>query len=47
MHYGSSAFSRFDACPTMIKKDGSTFGSQRTALSASDISGLRAMYHLD
>ncbi len=43
MHYSSFAFSA-NGQPTITKKDGSTFTSQRAALSIGDIRALEAMY---
>lgn len=43
MHYDSYAFSS-NGHPTITKKDGSTFSSQRTALSPNDIAGLTTLY---
>jgi hypothetical protein len=43
MHYSSTAFSA-NGQPTIVKKDGSTFSTQRTALSEGDIAALKRMY---
>ncbi|WP_367864299.1 hypothetical protein [Pedobacter sp. WC2423] len=43
MMYPSSAFSS-NGEPTITKLDGSTFGSQRTALSAGDLAGFKYLY---
>ncbi len=43
MLYGSYAFSR-NGLPTITRKDGSTFGGQRTALSAVDRATVAVMY---
>jgi hypothetical protein len=43
MMYASNAFSS-NGLPTIVKKDGSTFTVQRTALSAKDKSAVSIMY---
>lgn len=43
MMYGSYSFSK-NGAPTMVKKDGSTFNVQRSALSAGDKTGVNNMY---
>lgn len=43
MLYGSYAFSA-NGQPTIVKKDGSTYTTNRSGLSAGDISGIKTMY---
>lgn len=43
MHYDSYAFSA-NGQPTITKKDGTTFASQRTSLSPGDIAGITTLY---
>jgi hypothetical protein len=43
MLYGSFAFSTSSSCPSMVRKDGSTFGSNNT-MSAGDIAAINLMF---
>ena len=43
MMYSSYAFSK-NGRPTIVRKDGSTWRNQRTALASTDIAGIQAMY---
>ena len=46
MMYGSYSFSN-NGLPTMVKKDGTTFNVQRSALSAGDKAGVNLMYPVE
>ena len=43
MHYDSYAFSA-NGQPTITKKDGTTFSSQRSSLSPGDLTGIATLY---